>query len=362
MDRKWMAAAAVSAAFWTFALLSAPLAAFCFPGRAEGVRSAGAVSPAPESTPAAGTSSAPTPPPPEDPSPAPTQTPSPAAEDGQLRSFTDESPARVRNFTSYDVDLGALEAETLPQRLPSEGPQILILHTHGTEAYLPVSGEEYQASDPYRTTDAAHSVIRVGDVLCAALEAQGLTVIHDRGLYDYPSYTGSYARSQEAAEGWLARYPGIGIVIDLHRDAVGADQVIYKTLTRAAGESAAQAMLVIGTGESVGQVASQTLESIACINAVVSTPILRPLACMDKVEIINMARQLGTYETSILPFEDCCTIFDPTDSVIKPKEEKCLYNESRFDFESLVEACVQNEEMIRVSYRDQEVKDNESLF
>ena len=249
MDRKWMAAAAVSAAFWTFALLSAPLAAFCFPGRAEGVRSAGAVSPAPESTPAAGTSSAPTPPPPEDPSPVPTQAPSPAAEDGHLRSFTDESPARVRNFTSYDVDLGALEAGTLPQRLPSEGPQILILHTHGTEAYLPVSGEEYQASDPYRTTDAAHSVIRVGDVLCAALEAQGLTVIHDRGLYDYPSYTGSYARSQEAAEGWLARYPGIGIVIDLHRDAVGADQVIYKTLTRAAGESAAQAMLVIGTGE-----------------------------------------------------------------------------------------------------------------
>ncbi len=249
MDRKWMAAAAVSAAFWTFALLSAPLAAFCFPGRAEGVHSAGAVSPAPESTPAAGTSSAPTPPPPEDASPVPTQAPSPAAEDGQLRSFTDESPARVRNFTSYDVDLEALEAEPLPQRLPSEGPQILILHTHGTEAYLPVSGEEYQASDPYRTTDAAHSVIRVGDVLCAALEAQGLTVIHDRGLYDYPSYTGSYARSQEAAEGWLARYPGIGIVIDLHRDAVGADQVIYKTLTRAAGESAAQAMLVIGTGE-----------------------------------------------------------------------------------------------------------------
>ncbi len=249
MDRKWMAAAAVSAAFWTFALLSAPLAAFCFPGRAEGVRSAGAVSPAPESTPAAGTSSAPTPPPPEDPSPVPAQAPSPAAEDGQLRSFTDESPARVRNFTSYDVDLGALEAETLPQRLPSEGPQILILHTHGTEAYLPVSGEEYQASDPYRTTDAAHSVIRVGDVLCAALEAQGLTVIHDRGLYDFPSYTGSYARSQEAAESWLSRYPGIGIVIDLHRDAVGADQVIYKTLTRAAGESAAQAMLVIGTGE-----------------------------------------------------------------------------------------------------------------
>ena len=245
MDRKWMAAAAVSAAVWTFLLLSAPLAPLLFPAGAEYIRCfAEPFSPAEEETPAAGTSPAPAPPPGEEPTPAPGEAAAsareadPSPESVEIRPLTDESASQIRNLTSYDVDPAALAAVPLPQRLPAEGPQILIIHTHGTEAYLPVPGEEYEASDPYRTTDAAHSVIRVGDVLCAALEEQGLTVVHDRELYDYPSYTGSYARCQAAVEGWLALYPGIGVVIDLHRDAVGADQVIYKTLARSRGPPA----------------------------------------------------------------------------------------------------------------------------
>ncbi|MBQ1318916.1 MAG: tRNA 4-thiouridine(8) synthase ThiI [Solobacterium sp.] len=115
--------------------------------------------------------------------------------------------------------------------------------------------------------------------------------------------------------------------------------------------------LVIGTGESVGQVASQTLESIACINAVVSTPILRPLACMDKVEIINMARHLGTYETSILPFEDCCTIFDPKNPVTKPTAEKAEKLEERFDYQAMIEACVRERETITVSCEEEKQED-----
>ena len=96
-------------------------------------------------------------------------------------------------------------------------------------------------------------------------------------------------------------------------------------------------IISITNGESVGQVASQTPESMSVIGKVSETLILRPLCMFDKLEVIDVARKIGTYETSILPFEDCCTIFDPTDSVIKPKGEKCLYNESRFDFEPLVE-------------------------
>jgi thiamine biosynthesis protein ThiI len=76
--------------------------------------------------------------------------------------------------------------------------------------------------------------------------------------------------------------------------------------------------LALATGESVGQVASQTLESMNVINQVISIPVLRPLVCYDKVEIIDLARKIGTYETSILPFEDCCTIFDPKNPVTKP--------------------------------------------
>ena len=121
-------------------------------------------------------------------------------------------------------------------------------------------------------------------------------------------------------------------------------------------------ILSITNGESVGQVASQTPESMTVIGKVSDTLIFRPLCMLDKLEIIDIARRIDTYETSILPFEDCCTIFDPTNSVIKPKEDKCLYYESKFDYQSLVDDCVANEELIRVSYRDQEVIDNESLF
>ena len=117
---------------------------------------------------------------------------------------------------------------------------------------------------------------------------------------------------------------------------------------------------VITNGESIGQVASQTPESITVISKVCDTLILRPLCMMDKLEIIDMANKIGTYETSILPFEDCCTIFDPKNPVTKPKEKECLFYESKFDFESLIEECIQNDEIVKVSYRD--VNESEDLF
>lgn len=106
--------------------------------------------------------------------------------------------------------------------------------------------------------------------------------------------------------------------------------------------------LALATGESVGQVASQTLESIACINEVISMPVLRPLICVDKVDIIDMARKIGTYETSILPYEDCCTIFDPKNPVTKPTSKKASFYESRFDYASMVEECVKTRTEITV--------------
>ncbi len=104
--------------------------------------------------------------------------------------------------------------------------------------------------------------------------------------------------------------------------------------------------LAIATGESVGQVASQTLESMACINSVISTPVLRPLVCFDKVEIIELARKIGTYETSILPYEDCCTIFDPKNPVTKPSIEKAEYYEAKFDWKRLLDECIAGDEVV----------------
>lgn len=100
--------------------------------------------------------------------------------------------------------------------------------------------------------------------------------------------------------------------------------------------------LGIVTGESLGQVASQTLESLTVINEVTSTPILRPLISTDKLEIIDIAKKIDTYDISIRPHEDCCTIFTPAKPKTKPKLEKILHYESFTDFEEMIEAAVNN--------------------
>lgn len=102
---------------------------------------------------------------------------------------------------------------------------------------------------------------------------------------------------------------------------------------------------VVINGESIGQVASQTLTSINVINSVTNFPIIRPVACLDKLEIIEIAKKIGTYETSILPFEDCCTIFVPKHPVINPKIEKCLEYE-QFNYQELIDECISNIEII----------------
>lgn len=110
---------------------------------------------------------------------------------------------------------------------------------------------------------------------------------------------------------------------------------------------------IILNGESIGQVASQTLDSMTVINHVTNMPVIRPVACMDKLEIIELAKKIETYETSILPFEDCCTIFLPKHPVIHPSLEKCIEFESNFDYQSLVEECVNQIETITNLKKDQ---------
>ncbi len=100
------------------------------------------------------------------------------------------------------------------------------------------------------------------------------------------------------------------------------------------------------TGESLGQVASQTLESMQAINDVTNTPVLRPLIAMDKLEIIDIAQKINTHDISILPYEDCCTIFTPPAPKTRPKKEKVEYYESFMDFESYIKEAVEETETI----------------
>lgn len=106
---------------------------------------------------------------------------------------------------------------------------------------------------------------------------------------------------------------------------------------------------VIINGESIGQVASQTLTSMAAINEVIKMPVIRPVACLDKLEIIDIAKSIETYETSILPFEDCCTIFVPDHPVINPSIVDAREYEQNFNYEELIRHAINNETVIKVT-------------
>lgn len=100
--------------------------------------------------------------------------------------------------------------------------------------------------------------------------------------------------------------------------------------------------LAIANGESIGQVASQTLSSMMAINAVTSFPIIRPLSTIDKLDIINTSKKINTYDISIRPFEDCCTIFTPKNPKTSPKEDECIKFEAKFDYLSLIDEAINN--------------------
>ena len=154
----------------------------------------------------------------------------------------------IENRPGLDLDVAALAQAQLTLDLPEEGPQVLIVHTHGSEAYTPDGTDTYVATGECRTTDTEKSVVRVGDEIAKVLTEMGLTVVHDTGLYDYPEYNGAYDRSLAAVEDWLEQYPTIQVVLDVHRDAlIGADGTVYKPITTINGESCAQVMLVMGS-------------------------------------------------------------------------------------------------------------------
>ncbi|MDY5995844.1 MAG: tRNA uracil 4-sulfurtransferase ThiI, partial [Bacilli bacterium] len=107
--------------------------------------------------------------------------------------------------------------------------------------------------------------------------------------------------------------------------------------------------LCLINGESVGQVASQTLTSMNVINNVTNKVVIRPVACLDKIEIMDIARKIDTYETSILPYEDCCTIFVPKHPVINPSLKLSIEYENSFDYDKLIEEAINNMEVIKIT-------------
>ena len=102
-------------------------------------------------------------------------------------------------------------------------------------------------------------------------------------------------------------------------------------------------------GESIGQVASQTLVSMNTINSVTSLPVIRPVACLDKLEIIDIAKKIDTYDISIIPYEDCCTVFVPKHPVINPDKDRCIEMEKEIDYEQMIYDAVKNINTIKIT-------------
>ena len=133
--------------------------------------------------------------------------------------------------------------------LTPEEPQILILHTHGSEAYTPAGDADIVWSGNYRTTDSRYNVVAVGDAMAEVFAEAGISVLHDRTLYDYPSYNEAYDRSLAAIQSYLAQYPSIQFILDIHRDAIeDGEGNQYKVVSTIDGVgTSAQMTLVVGS-------------------------------------------------------------------------------------------------------------------
>ena len=156
--------------------------------------------------------------------------------------------AYISNTTDHTLDVTAL-TDTFDAELADDGPQILILHTHGSEAYTPAAGTEVVWSGNHRTTDSRYNVVQVGDEMADVFSEAGISVLHDRTLYDYPSYNEAYDRSLAAIESYLAQYPSLRFILDVHRDAIEDSQGNeYKVVSSIDGVgTAAQLTLVVGS-------------------------------------------------------------------------------------------------------------------
>lgn len=155
----------------------------------------------------------------------------------------------MKNSTSLSINIKNLLNSKLSFKIEkNQKPQVLIIHTHTTETYLPTDAKTYSPNYSSRTTDNSKNMAAIGEIIAKKLNAAGIVTIHDKTQHDYPQYNGSYTRSAKTINSYLSKYKDIKIVLDLHRDSVtvtGSDKA--KLVTKINGKKAAQVMLVMGS-------------------------------------------------------------------------------------------------------------------
>lgn len=162
-------------------------------------------------------------------------------------SFLENQGIYVSNNGKVTLTEGDLSSSTLiPLEKDQEAPQILIYHSHGTESYTQTTGYTYEESDPYRTLDMDYNITAVGAAMAEVFRDGGYSVIHDKSLHDYPDYNASYSNSGEMLQAYLAEYPSLEYIFDVHRDALTSETGVPYQLV-AEDDSVAQVMLVVGT-------------------------------------------------------------------------------------------------------------------
>ena len=166
---------------------------------------------------------------------------------GSADNYIASGNVSVYNRTGYSLNISALleAAPALSGR--GDGPKVLIYHSHATEAYTMDGTDIYKESEYYRTLDPEYNMVRIGEEMAAVFEAAVIGVVHDTTLYDYPNYNDAYSRSQAGAAALLKQYPSVVLVLDVHRDALEADDgTIYKVVAGSV-DNCAQVMMVMGS-------------------------------------------------------------------------------------------------------------------
>lgn len=286
-----------------------------------------------------------------------------------FKTFKIETKRSNKNFPIPSMEFNTIIASLLLKNIPNikvdvHNPEYTLkIEIRETSAYI--YGQEIKGSGGYPTGVAGKGILMLSggiDSPVAGYLAMKRGIKIECLYFESPPHTSIMAKNKvkQLVEKLSVYQPNIKLHIINFTDI---QENIYKNINpdymitimrrmmyRISEQILAKRKgLVIINGESVGQVASQTLPSMRVINNVTNIPVIRPVACLDKLEIIDIAKKIDTYETSILPYEDCCTIFLPKHPVINPKLDKCLEYENNIDYNSLIKTAIDNVETITIT-------------
>lgn len=287
----------------------------------------------------------------------------------EFNTFKVETTRSDKSFPIPSMDfsrrIGSLILRNIPNKKVDVHNPDYLLHIEIRKDYTYIYHKEIKASGGYPVSVAGRGLLMLSggiDSPVAGYLAMKRGIKVDCVYFESPPHTSEMAKNKvKRLVEKLTKYnPDITLYVIKFTDI---QEAIYKNIVptymitimrRMMYRIATKIMennsyLCLINGESVGQVASQTLTSMNVINNVTNKVVIRPVACLDKIEIMDIARKIDTYETSILPYEDCCTIFVPKHPVINPSLKLSIEYENSFDYDKLIEEAINNMEVIKIT-------------